>query len=109
MITIKGNKKELEKFFNELGNSDLHFQPGSISVYRGIRIYVEPSMEIEKEDLNLPKTVKDFIFAGPVESCLTNSSNEEKIKRLEEWIDWQEKEANGWYLDSYGNWQTNNT
>lgn len=108
MITIKGNKKELEKFFNELGNSNLHFEPGSVTTYNGIKIYVKPSMEVKKEDLGLPKAVADYIFSEPMKSCSTNNRNEEKLKRLEEWINRQEKEANGWYLDSYGNWQTNN-
>ena len=101
MIRIKGTKKEIEELLKQF-----HFTKmpeGSFITWHGIDFYLEPSLEVKSEkDLRLPPAVVDFIFSNRVDSCDTN---EDKLQKLEDWVKRQEMEADGWYLDSYGNWQ----
>lgn len=61
MITISGGKIELEEYFDPMG-VNLCFIPGTVCSYAGIRICVDPSLEItDDSQYNLPQEVVDYI------------------------------------------------
>ena len=114
MITIKGPRKELNKFLANLSLSPVVCSPdasmddfsntGYIGKYHGIPIVVEESLRVENvEDLGLPKEVVDFINSTTPYTYFTRMQLEETVKNLKEQLRLDKLKDEGWGCDPYGN------